>query len=165
MGATSGAFHAASFLPNKPLVLFRPSSWHTSKMCSKSRWWPYRDTLLMGKRQALLFNEHNHNLVRDVKAALDLRGDGNMIEARQQYFEQWRGAVDGFEDYRLAICMLAVIGETNALGAEYEAEVEQLKQIYRNFPKFRGRPIVDPTRETCRMIIPGTGKWHTYLQS
>ena len=34
IGATSGAFHTATFLADKPLILFRQSSWYTSQKCS-----------------------------------------------------------------------------------------------------------------------------------
>ena len=120
----------------------------------------------MGPKEAILFDEKNADFVRDVKAALDQQGNLTMIEARNKYFERWQGQIDGYEDYRLALCILAAVGEDDrTLGTQFMDQLDHIKRIYMSFPAFRGRPLVEPTSEACKAIIRGTGKWYKYLNS
>ena len=120
----------------------------------------------MGQKEAILFDEKNADFVRDVKAALDQQGNATMIEARKKYFERWQGQIDGYEDYRLALCILAAVGEDDrTLGTQFMDQLDQIKRIYMSFPAFRGRSLVEPTSEACKAIIRGTGKWYKYLNT
>ena len=160
VGATGGAFHGAAFFPEKPLVLFRPSTYMTNRMCAHSAWWPHRHDLLMGDKEAVVFTEHKPNLVQAVATALRRnRASEHMTEAREKYFERWHGQVDGYEDYRFAICLLQDImargSDTRIVRQRFEQQLQRLRQVYMSLPRYRGRRLVEPSREACALILPG----------
>ena len=157
IGVSSGAFLSATFSPSKPLVLFRPSTFYNSSYCKRCPWWPLKDQVLMGEEQAVLFTEKDVDFVRDVNAAK--LSTNEKTRAKGEYFERWRGRIDGYEDYRLAICLLEELGPqpgstniSHQVQDVFKSRIQELKQAYRQFPPFKGRPSVDPSApESCSL--------------
>ena len=75
-----------------------------------------------------------------------------MLETRARafYFERFRGGIDGYEDYRYAMCILEGLEPTKG-GKLFRSQLRKLKTAYLGFPEFNGRPLVDPFLPCMKM--------------
>ena len=165
LGCTSGALHGAAFLAEKPLVLYRPSQYvlHPAARCENSSWYEDAHRIVMGRNEATVFTEKDADFVRDVARAIYSGANKSQVttqesqrRARQQYFERFRGVIDGYEDYRLAICVLERARPPHLAGRDstFSQALRELRRLYLQFPEFRGRPLADPNLSCEHIMAP-----------
>jgi len=163
IGASSGAFHAATFLDDKPLVLFRASTYSAescSKKCGDMPWFNHFYSVVMGDKEAVVFTETNVSFVRDVNIALRTN-TASRKQARRHYFERMRGPFDGYEDYRYIICMIEASWPQHVPrdpNSRFMRRLDALRRTYTAFPPFRGRALVDPA-QPCSNFLHGQSTW------
>lgn len=133
IGAPGGAITSATFKAEIPLVLLRPTQWWSvlaptftmDDVAEKNK------GFVLGPETAIHQNEHTLSLEKAVEEALNDPNHIAKIEKRKEYFKNWFGCIDGYEEYRVVI---KVFEHKNI-------DVLSLKRLYNLFQRYENRPV------------------------
>jgi hypothetical protein len=140
IGPISSTTSAATSRPNLPMVLLRPTvSWPWglgSGAAFEKEIYQVAETakknkgFVLGEDTCVVQDENNVDLATAVNEAFATNTSAR-IDSRKKYFNYWFGCIDGYEEYREIITFLEGQGVNMA----------SLKDLYRKFPVYKGRPL------------------------
>jgi hypothetical protein len=127
----SGGGSTATSRPEKPIILLRPRKFHDGSVNMDA---------ISSRNSKFTLNETNTVLQRDFDIDLPARVDealsdpetAKKIAKRKDYFKQWFGCIDGYEDYRIFIKKILPV---------LRIPTGELEGIYKTFPLYKNRPL------------------------